>query len=103
MEHFGFDESTKSLSKNGYKDEAAGEGELEEEKLQKDEEKAFRSVAARANYMALDIPNIQYPVKEVCRSMAAPTTTSYSKLKKLARYIAGFLEVSFEYPWQDEE
>ncbi len=36
-------------------------------RLQGVDERQFRGVAARANYLALDRPDIQYAVKEVCR------------------------------------
>ncbi len=32
----------------------------------------YRAVAARANYLALDRPDIQYSVKEMCRGMSEP-------------------------------
>ena len=32
----------------------------------------FRAIAARANYLALDRPDIQFSTKEICRSMLAP-------------------------------
>ena len=32
----------------------------------------FRAVAARANYLSADRPDIQYSVKEVCRRIAKP-------------------------------
>ena len=63
LEHFGFNGQTKSVMKDGAKDERVEEGEedLKSEVLQKEEEQAFRALAARANYVALDVPNIQYP------------------------------------------
>ena len=47
----------------------------------------YRSVVARCNYLAADRPDIQFAVKELCREMSTPTTTSMSKLKKLGRYL----------------
>ena len=47
----------------------------------------FRAVAATANYLAQDRMDIQFAAKEVCRDMAKPTTRSWSKLKRLARYL----------------
>ena len=102
LEHFGMDERTKSLSKNGYKEEVPNEGEQEEE-LQADEAREFRGLAARANYLAQDDPSIQFPAKEICRSMAKPTASDFGKLKRLARFLVGVDEVKFRYPWQAEE
>ena len=40
--------------------------------LGKEEATEFRSLAARANFMAMDRPDIQYSVKEICRRMSKP-------------------------------
>jgi hypothetical protein len=103
LEHFGFSGETKSLTKNGYKEDANVEGEFAEESLQPEEDRGFRAIAARANYMAIDVPNVQFPTKEVCRDMAKPTVVAYEKVKRLARYLAGHKEVYFAYKWQSEE
>ena len=47
----------------------------------------FRQLAARANNMAMDRADIQFAVKEMCRSMANPTIGSWRQLKRLARYL----------------
>ena len=57
------------------------------EELGSSEAKSFRALAARMNFVAPDTPDIQYPVKEVCRLMANPRTTSWAPLKKIARYL----------------
>ena len=105
LEHFGFNQQTKSLTKDGLTDEVGEEGEVEPkgEVLQKEEEQGFRALAARANYVAVDVPNIQFPTKKVCRDMSKPSVSAYEKLKRLARYMVGFEEVTFEYKWQSEE
>ena len=36
------------------------------------EENEFRSIAARANYLVQDRPDIQYAVKEACKHMSKP-------------------------------
>ena len=74
------------------KDESVVEGEEapKSEVLQKEEEQGFRALAARANYVAIDVPNTQYPTKEVCRDMSKPSVSAYEKLKRLARYMVGF-------------
>ena len=70
--------------------------------MQKEEESGFRAIAASANYMAVDVPNVQFPTKEVCRDMSKPSVAAYERVKRLARYMAGFEEVCFDYEWQDE-
>ena len=49
----------------------------------------FRAVAARANYLAADRPDIQYAFKNTCRKMANPITGDWHKLVRLGRYLKG--------------
>ena len=58
MEHFGFDEESNGLVFNGEKDWKKEE-EWEEALLEKDEATVFRGVAARANCLSLDCPDLQ--------------------------------------------
>lgn len=60
----------------------------------------FRSVAARANYLAMDRPDIQLAAKEVCRWMSALTEASVMALKRLGRYLQGCPRLLFQYPYQ---
>ena len=46
--------------------------EAETETLMGAEATRFRAVAARANYLPGDKPDIQYAVKEICRRMGKP-------------------------------
>ena len=50
----------------------------------------YRSVVARANYLAQDRPDIRYAVKELCRHMSQPSGRDWSRLKKLCRYLQGY-------------
>ena len=63
------------------------DGENEEE-LSPEEATRYRGIAARANYLAADRPDIMYTVKELCRGMARPTRAHWHKLKRLGRYLA---------------
>ena len=71
--------------------EDAKEWEAEQDSVKLEGEKAreYRGLAARANYLALDGPDIQYAVKELCRGMANPTVGDRKALKRLARYLVG--------------
>jgi len=60
----------------------------------------FRSFAARANYLALDRPDISQATKELCRRMSAPRAGDLHALSRVARYLAGAGRVVYEYPWQ---
>ena len=71
--------------------------------LPPEKHRAFRAIAARANYLAMDRPDVQYAAKEICRWMAAPTEASVVALKRLGRYLQGCPRVIFRYPWQSAE
>ena len=60
----------------------------------------FRAVAARANYLAADRPDIQYAVKEICRKMSGPVHGDWQKLVRLGRYLKGAPRCVLEYRWQ---
>eukprot|EP00972_Heterocapsa_arctica_P099699 14709904-Heterocapsa_arctica.AAC.1 len=60
-------ESASSLTSPGTKDR---EQQPDQEELQGEEATAYRAVAARANYLAMDRADIQYAAKEICRRMA---------------------------------
>ena len=66
---------------------ATAEQLLEDAPVPADQETPFRAVAARTNYLAADRPECQYPAKEVCRWMSAPTKHGVTSLKRLGRYL----------------
>lgn len=88
--------------KTPYEEEKEWRREEEEEELTDQEAREFRRVAARANYLALDRPDIQYAAKEVCRGMARPRKRDRRRLKRLARYLIDHPRAVLEYNWQPE-
>ena len=68
MEFFGFCDRSKESRYNGLREGS----ELAEdwEELAGKEATEFRGVAARANYLSLDCPDLQFPVKECSREMS---------------------------------
>ena len=76
------------------------EEEEKSDELQGKEATRFRAVAARANYLAADRPDIQYSVKEVCRRMAKPVESDWKKLVRLAGYLRGSPRCVWRYNWQ---
>ena len=62
---------------------------------------AFRALAARANYLAHDRPDLAYAAKELCRQLAVPTTDSLDQLKRLIRYIVRCPRLVFHVRWQE--
>ena len=61
----------------------------------------FRGSAARANYLSADRIDVQYPCKEVCRSMAGPIAQSLKALKRIGRYLTGRPRLVYSFPRQD--
>ena len=57
-------------------------------------------MAARANYLSADRPDIQYAVKEICRRMAKPVNGDWQKLVRLGRYLKGAPRCVLGYVWQ---
>ena len=47
----------------------------------------YRALSARANYLAMDRPDICYATKELCRCFSQPTKAAVDCLKRLVRYI----------------
>ena len=47
--------------------------------------------------MALDRPDVQDAIKELCRDMGAPTATSWTKLKRLTRYLLQYPRLVWDY------
>jgi hypothetical protein len=75
--------------------EGAGEAELPDPIA-----RLFRSFAARANYLAMDRPDLAQATKELCRRMSAPRAADLVALLRVARYLVGAPRVVYEYPWQ---
>jgi len=81
-------------------DDKPWKSEEDEQVLNDKEAREYRSLAARANYLALDRADIQFACKEICRGMANPTRGHHRKLKRLARYLIGVPRVVIKYKWQ---
>ena len=54
-------------------------------------------MAATINYLASDRPDLQYTANMLGRTMAKPTTRSWSNLKKAARCLKEHPRVKYEY------
>ena len=92
----GFDENTKGLDMPTAKDYDAEGGE-DDEKLGAHEARRYRRMAATINYLASDRPDFQFTANMLGRTMARPTTRSWSNLKKAARYLKEHPRVKYEY------
>jgi hypothetical protein len=94
----------KSLSTPGAKDrtERSNAGEEDERELTEEGVSAYRSGAARANYLSLDRPDIAFATKELCRRMSCPTSKDVEALRRVARYLKGAPRVVYCFEWQAE-
>ena len=88
-------EGANSVATPGIKETSAQIAEDKE--LDKSLHTAFRASAARANYLAADRPDVQFPAKEVCRWMSSPTVSAWAALKRLVRYLVGLPRLVFRY------
>lgn len=66
IKEMGLEMNSKGVDVPGSKDKL---DEFDDEELRGAEVKMFRAIAARANYLAMDRPDLQFATKEVCRSM----------------------------------
>ena len=67
------------------------------------EAKKLRSVAALANYVAMDRPDTQVAVSALCQKMSKPTQKSWEKLKRVARFLKEYPVLRCEYREGDGE
>ena len=70
--------------------------------LDGDEATKYRALAARANYLAMDRPELGYASKELCRDFAKPTKMSWDKLKRLVKFLVGQPRLVMWYGWQTD-
>ena len=62
----------------------------------------FRALAARANYLALDRPDIAFAAKELCRQFAQPTDRSVEQLKRMVRYLVHNPRLTYHFDYVPE-
>ena len=62
----------------------------------------YKSIVARANYLAADRPDIQYAVKGAAKRMSAPNAPDMQLLKRLGRYLKGAPGAVQLFVWQEQ-
>lgn len=67
--------------------------------LEKDDH-VYRSIAARANYLALDRADLQFAAKRCAKGMANPTVQDWHHLKRLGRYLIRRPRLEQVFEWQ---
>ena len=73
------------------------------DKLLGEDATLYRALAARANYLALDRPDLGFSTKELCREFSQPTALSVEKLKRLVRFIVHHGRLVWQFNVQDNE
>eukprot|EP00973_Karenia_brevis_P024520 3381845-Karenia_brevis.AAC.1 len=73
-----------------------------EKSLGEERKKKYQSIIARANFLSLDRPEIQFIVKECARAMSDPKEEDQARLKRLGRYLKGHMRTTMNYKWQNE-
>ena len=76
-------------------------GAIAESPLSATQTTAFRSEAARCNYLGLDRPDIAFAAKELCRRMSLPDRAGQLALQRFTRYLKGSPRLVYNFPWQD--
>ena len=59
----------------------------------------FRSIAARINYLAADIPDLQFASKCASKYMANPTCEGLTVLKRIGRYLKAHQRMVQRFDW----
>ena len=103
MEAMGIHAGSQATVAPGAKASKSRHEESDEEKLDEAESTVYRAIAARANYLSLDRPDIQFSAKEACRRMASPCRADWARLKHIARYLAGRPRIVYKYDFQEAE
>ena len=101
LEHLGCvgGKSVTTPSVNDERSEADKAEEDDDAELTPKEATQFRGIAARANYLALDRPDIQFATKEACREMSKPTHRAVWPVKRIGRYLLGKPRMSRYFPF----
>ena len=100
LERFGLDGQSKALEHNGEAD--PGDVDGEDYELDAREATEFRAAVARLNFLGQDSPDLQFPAKELSKSMSKPTARSWQRLKKSVRFLVGRRRVAWRFEWQEE-
>ena len=81
-------EDARTLSTTGVSEGSEGIKKRDESpELPPQEATAYRALAARLNYLALDRIDVQYAAKNITKHMAAPRQYDWEALRHVARYL----------------
>ena len=86
-----------SARRDDQEEEEEGPGEEADTQLDVAETALFRATAVRANYLALDRPEVAFAAKELGRRMSAPRQRDKAALRRLRRYLLGVPRVVYRF------
>ena len=69
--------------------------------LSQSEATRYRGILARLSFLAQDGSGIQFALKELGGEMSTPTQSSWTKMKRLLRYLKGVLRAVLSYGYQN--
>ena len=72
----------------------------DDEKMNREDAKRYRGIAARLNYLSPDQMDIGFAVKEAARNMSKPLIGDWAKLNKIGRYLVGRPRLVSLFAWQ---
>jgi histone deacetylase 1/2 len=65
-------------------------------RLGPDDSTRFRSIVGALQYLTLTRPDISFAVNKVCQFLHSPTTTHWSAVKRILRYVSGTINVGLK-------
>ena len=107
LQEVGLDESSKPISTpidRSSKDPKCRNGLVnspeESELLNSSAATKYRGIVARMNYLGQDRSEIQFAVKQLGKEMSSPTQASWTRMKRLRRYLKGVPRSVLHYEYQ---
>ena len=95
---------TQVVKENLQEEKGCKHKDYDESEMMNDREATeYRGLAARANYLAQDRPDLQFAVKEAARRMARPLIGDWTLMKRIARYLINVLRAVMHFPWQEAQ
>ena len=74
----------------------------EDQEMLSEDQTRCRALAARPNFLAVDMPDLLYAAKEFSRQMSEPRNKDWEALKRICRYLIWCPRMVHSYRWQDE-
>ena len=83
-------------------DKNSVEERMKTNELSKADATAYRGLAARLNYLALDRVDLQFTAKVIAKHMSSPREYDWAAVKRVARYLLGVPRAIQHFHWQGQ-